>query len=227
MATQVKKIEGAKDSVTINAPNMLIVSVPIRGTVNYVSNNFGEEARQQMQEDQALGSVDKPARGGKRGPKEPKDFKKGYEQSMHRSTEGWYGIPVIAFRSALVRAAQLCGVEMTRAKMCVFVVADGFDSDGKGLVQIRKGTPEQFIAPVRNSGGKVDLRSRGRFAPGWESTVTLKYDADFMSQASVINLLSRAGSQVGIGAGRPFSTMSVGQGWGEFEIVTDVAAAAE
>jgi hypothetical protein len=207
------KKQAANDHVVINAPNMQIMKVPIRGTVNFVSNNFGEEARQQMEEDQKRGSVDK----GK-NKRQPKDFEKGFRESLHQSTEGWYGVPVIAFRSSMVRAASLCGIEMTRAKMCIFVECDGFDKKGKGLVRITKGEPEMFIEPVRNTGGKPDLRSRGRFAPGWEAIVTIRYDADFLSKGSAINLLARAGAQVGIGAGRPFSTMSVGQGWGEFEI---------
>jgi hypothetical protein len=33
-----------------------------------------------------------------------------------------------------------------------------------------------------------------------------------------VNLLDRAGQQVGIGAGRPFSKKSVGQGWGTFSV---------
>jgi hypothetical protein len=214
-----KKQSQANDHVIINAPNMHIMKVPIRGTTNFVSNNFGEEARQQMEDDQRRGSVDKPAAGGRSAKKPPKDFEKGFRESLHKSTEGWYGIPVIAFRSAMVRAAQLCGIEMTRAKMCVFVECDGFDKEGKGLVRITKGEPEQFIAPVRNAGGKPDLRARGRFAPGWEAIVTMRFDADFLSKQSAINLLARAGAQVGVGAGRPFSTMSVGQGWGEFQII--------
>ena len=214
-----EKVKNADDRVEIKAPNMKVCRVKIRGTTNYVSNNFGAEAAEEMKITQEQGSVDKVP-GKAKGKRAPKDFSKGYRDSLHESADDWYGIPVIAFRAAMVRAAQLCGIEMTRAKMCVFVEADGFEEDGKGLVKITKGKPEQFVVHVRNSGGKVDLRSRGRFAPGWEATVSIKFDADFMSQESVVNLLQRAGSQVGIGAGRPFSTMSVGQGWGEFQIVT-------
>lgn len=216
----------ANDRVVINAPNMQTALVAILGTTNYVTNNFGAEAAEQMRADQERGSVDKPAGGGRSKKKPPKDFEKGYRDSLHQSTEGWYGIPVIAFRAACVRAAQLCGIEMTRAKMCIFVKADGFDADGKGLVRITKGEPEMFVAPVRNSGGKIDMRARGRFAPGWEATVSLQFDADFMSLSSAVNLLARAGEQVGVGAGRPFSTMSSGQGWGQFTVNTEAKSGA-
>jgi hypothetical protein len=51
--------------------------------------------------------------------------------------------------------------------------------------------------------------------------VTLQFDGDFMSVDSAVNLLHRAGVNVGVGAGRPFSKMSAGQGWGTFEIRPD------
>lgn len=213
-----KKSEG---SVVIQAPNFRLVKIQIEGTANYVSNAFAEEAKNMMAEDQKKGSVDKK-RGAK---KEPKDFQKGYEGSMHRSVDGWHGIPCVAFRAAMVRAASLVGVEMTRAKMCVFVMADGIDSQGQALVKITKGKPERFDAYVRNSNGSADIRARARFAPGWRATVTIRYDADFLSDASVVNLLHRAGLQVGVGAGRPFSEKSTGQGWGTFQLVEEKGAA--
>lgn len=77
---------------------------------------------------------------------------------------------------------------------------------------------EPFLKHVRNSNGSTDIRSRARFAPGWECVVPIKYDADFLSAESVSNLLNRAGISVGVGAGRPFSTMSVGQNWGTWEL---------
>jgi hypothetical protein len=211
-----KKASGPGDVIVISAPSTKEVRVPIIGTSNYVSNAFSQEAKNIMENDMARGDVDKARGSAKKRP--PKDFDAQYEGSLHRSTEGWYGIPVIAFRAAMVRAASLCGVEMTRAKMCVFVLADGNTPDGVGLVRITRGEPEQFRMAVRNNGGGTDIRARGRFAPGWEATVRILFDEEFLSAQSVVNLLARAGVSVGVGAGRPFSTMSVGQGWGTFSV---------
>ena len=219
-----KKVE-VGEVITIKSPNFRIVPVPIRGTSIFVSNNFAEEMKNQMADDMRKGSVDKKKKGTA---KPPKDFEAGYRGSMHQSVEGLQGIPCIAFRSSMVRAAQLCGVEMTRAKMCVFVEADAFDSEGRGLVLFTKGEPEYFEAYVRNSNGGPDIRARARFARGWEATVRIRYDADFLSSTSVVNLLLRAGISVGVGAGRPFSQMSVGQNWGTFEVCEgEMQAAAE
>lgn len=211
------KKSSATDTVVINPPKYEIVRVPICGTANYVMNKFSDEACRMMKEVQERGSQDRPARKKKA----PKNFEEGYRGSMHVAVDGWHGIPCIAIRAAMVRACSLVGIEMTKAKMCLSVEPDGFDRDGDGLVRITKGEPEQFEKPVRNDNGSADIRSRARFAPGWEATITLKFDAEFLSKSSVVNLLERAGVQVGVGAGRPFSTKSVGQNWGTFRVVAD------
>ena len=216
--------------VTIKPPRNEFVPVLIRGTSNYVSNKFSDEAKNMMMQDQMRGEVDK----SRKKKREPKNFEAGFRGSLHvlvsdkdgKPLKDCYGIPCVAFRAAMVRAASLCGVEMTKAKMCVFVMPDGFDAEGNGMVLITRGAPERFDAFVRNDNGSADIRARGRFAPGWEATVTIQYDADFLSADSAVNLLARAGVNVGVGAGRAFSKDSVGQSWGSFEVLTDAQQAA-
>jgi hypothetical protein len=203
-------------TVTINPPKVERITLLIRGDAPFVSNNFSQEAADMMAADQERGEVDK----SKKPKRAPKDFEAGYRGSLHQSADGkWYGIPCVAFRAAMVRAASLCGVEMTKAKMTVFVMPDGFSNEGKGLVKITKGKPAMFKGPVRNANGSIDIRSRGRFDVGWECEVTIEYDSDFISASSVGNLLARAGRNVGVGAGRAFSTDSVGMGWGSFNVM--------
>lgn len=210
----------AKDTipmhVVIRPPNYQVAVHTIAGDVPLVLNNFSEEAKRHMQENMELGSKSKQTKAKK----EPRDFEAEYKGSMHVSTEGWYGIPCSAFRSALIRACSTCGVVMTQAKMCIFIEADGFEEvTGKPLVKITKGKPAKFIDYVRNSNGSPDLRARARWAPGWEIKLRVKYDADLYSLSTVTNLLTRAGVSVGICAGRPFSSNSAGQGWGTFTIL--------
>lgn len=113
----------------------------------------------------------------------------------------------------------MVGVEMTKAKQCFFIEADGFDAEeGKPLVKITKGKPAKFIDYVRNTNGSTDLRARGRWSAGWECNLRIRYDADLFSDKTVVNILLRAGMTVGVGAGRPFSTASAGQGWGTFTL---------
>jgi hypothetical protein len=55
----------------------------------------------------------------------------------------------------------------------------------------------------------------------WASKLRVKYDTDQFTVHDVINLVSRVGMQVGIGAGRPDSKASAGMGFGQFEVVPE------
>ena len=189
----------------------------LRGTSSYVSNKFSSEAREMMRAKMVAGSQAK--KGAKR---EGKDFDAAYEGSMHRLYDGSYGVPATCFRQAMVSACRIVGFKMTLAKLALFVLSDGEEDDPGNpvpLVRFAKGTPEKFEAPTRNETGVADIRARGRWAPGWEIKLRIQYDADMFTAADVRNLLVRVGTQVGIGAGRPDSKTSCGQGWGTFEVV--------
>lgn len=215
MSQSTKKAGKMAQVVTISAPNMETVALRIRGDAPYVQHRFGQKAFTQMMATQAAGSV---AKKGKK--REPKDFDLLYREAQHVSTEGWWGMPAAAFRNALVSACRVCGFQMTKAKLSVFVEADGFEDDGQPLIKITKGEPHPFDAVVRNETGVADIRRRPMFDPGWEAVVRIRYDADMFTQVDVANLLLRVGCQVGIGEGRPDSKKSTGMGWGTFQLVS-------
>jgi len=205
-------------ALVIEAPKLEVAEFLIVGSTPYVQNKFSAKARQQMKETQEAGST---AKKGKK--REKKDFKATFEGAMHISEEGWHGIPAPAFRNALISACRVVGFQMTKAKLSVFVLADGFDKDdATPLVRITKGAPKPFdktpILPVRNASGVVDLRARPMWAPGWQAKVRVQYDADQFTVKDVANLLMRVGKQVGIGEGRPDSKSSAGMGWGLFDL---------
>jgi len=198
-------------TIEIKPPNFKVLEVLIAGTAPYVSNRFEFK---DMYDAQLAGEAGKD----KKAKKPPKDFDAGYRASMHRDQKGNIGYqPCVAYKAALVRAGYDLGVDMTRSKTALFVLPDAFSEEGSGLVRIIKGTPERFDAYVRNSNGSADIRARGRWPAGWEVLLRVRYDADLMQEETVANLVHRAGVTIGIGAGRPFSKMSVGQDWGTFE----------
>lgn len=204
-------------NITIQAPRFETASFKIRGTTPYVQNKFSNKAKEQIKETQMAGST------GKKGKKrEAKDFQGCYEAAIHRSNEGWVGIPAPGFRAAMVSACRLVGFQMTKAKLGFFVEPDGIDSeDGTSLVRITKGEPAYHEAAVRNETGVLDMRARPMWMPGWEAEVRIKFDADMFTLTDIANLLLRAGQQVGIGEGRPDSKNSCGMGWGLFTIVEE------
>lgn len=204
-----KKETGA---VTINPPKFEIVELEIEGQDPYVQHKFSAKSRTAMREKQAAGS--KAAKKSK----DARDFDADFRGAQYRSTEGWNGIPCASFRRAMIDACRLVGLEMTKAKMAVFVISDGMDpEDGTQLVKIIGGPPEKHEGMVRNATGVSDIRVRPMWRK-WGAKLRIRYDADILTADAVVNLLNRAGLQIGVGEGRPFSKMSAGCGWGTFSV---------
>lgn len=202
--------------VRITRPKLRTATIQIVGIAPYVQHAFSEKQRKQMEETQRAGQQ---ARGKKN--RAPKEFEAIYEAAKHRARSddgGWLGIPAPAFRNAMISACRLVGYKMTFAKLSVFVEADGFDAiDGTPLVRIA-GEPRIHEASVRNASGVADIRWRPMWDQ-WSAAVRVRWDEDQFSATDVMNLMLRAGLQVGIGEGRPDSPNSNGLGWGRFEIV--------
>ena len=210
-----KKQEESNTNLTVSPPNFITAVFGIRGNAPYVQNKFSEKAKSVMRETQEAGST---SRKGKK--REGKDFRAIFEQSKHRMNgEKCYGIPAGGFRSALISACRVVGFAMTRAKLSIFIVADGFDvDDGTPLVRITKGRPE-YVEHVVRIQQTTDVRARAMWQPGWEARVQVRFDADQFTAQDVANLMVRVGMQVGIGEGRPDSRTSCGMGWGTFDLI--------
>jgi hypothetical protein len=201
--------------ITITPPNLQVAEFIIEGTAPYVQCKFSQKVLNEMKFTQEQGSTAK--KGKKRG---PKDFEALYLGAMHEAEEGWRGIPAAAFRNAMVSSCRICGFAMTRAKLSLFCVADGFDKhDRTPLVKITKGKPQMHEQYVRNASGVADIRAQALWPTGWQAMVRIRFDADQFSLEDVANLMTRVGMQVGVGCGRPDSTDSCGLGFGVFEIV--------
>jgi hypothetical protein len=201
------------ETVRITRPKLRTATIQIVGISPYVQHAFSEKQRKQMEETQRAGQQAR----GKRN-RAPKDFDGVYEAAKHYSKDGWFGIPAPAFRNAMISACRLIGFKMTHAKLSVFVEADGIDrNDGTPLVKII-GEPRIHQATVRNETGVADIRWRPMWEE-WSAAVRVTWDEDQFSATDVMNLMLRAGLQVGIGEGRPDSPNSNGLGWGRFEVV--------
>ena len=209
-----KKDDGV---AVIKAANIVRTTIRIRGTAPFVQNKFSFKARSKMMADMSTPKNEKKAKTER----PPRDYEDDFVQAQHISVAGWNGIPCPAFRAAMIDACRTVGMVMTRAKMAVFVLPDGFDKDdGTPLVRIIGDEPERTESLVRNDNGGADIRIRPMWRE-WEADVSLEFDADMITPESVINLLDRAGRQVGVGEGRPYSKNSVGQGWGTFTVVSE------
>lgn len=204
--------------LTISPPNLQTLELRIVGEAPYMQAKFSEKAKQAMMTKQAAGSV---AKKGTR--RDARDFDADFRAAQHRATEGWAGIPAAALRNACIDACRMVGFQMTRAKMSVFIQPDGFDAgDGTPLVRLIAAEPERTEMATRNATGVVDIRVRPMWRE-WSALVRVTFDADQFTATDVTNLLARAGLQVGIGEGRPFSKSSAGLGFGLFHVEGSVA----
>ena len=109
--------------VRVKPPNFQTNLFRIKGTAPLVICRFSEESRRMMEEKQALG--DQPSAGKKVRP--PKDFEKLYVQARHIAKEGWDGVHAGAFRNGMISACRLTVMQMSKAKLAIFVEPDGWD----------------------------------------------------------------------------------------------------
>ena len=201
------------ETVTISPPKFERMKLRLVGTAPYMQARFAAKAMQAMKAKMEAGPTAK--KGGKR---EARDFDDDFQQAQHISSDGWNGIPAGALRNACIDVCRMVGFKMTHAKMSIFVEADGLDAvDGTPLIQIDAPPPERTDMATRNATGVADIRVRPMWRQ-WAANIVVRFDADQFTASDVVNLLARAGEQVGIGEGRPFSKSSNGLGFGTFRV---------
>lgn len=214
MATQ-KKTE----AIEIKAPNIQVLEFRVTGTAPLMQQRMWKKG--ELMANMALGSTTKSKKK-----REPRDYDRDCEQSLHKSTDGWIGVPAAAFRNACIDVCRMVNFKMTHARMSIFIEADGLDADdGQPLVKLDVGKYERCDMATRNDNGSVDVRSRPMWRK-WGLNLRVRYDADQFTASDVANLVERAGLQVGIGEGRPFSKKSNGMGYGTFTVTTKKSKAA-
>jgi len=201
------------ERISISPPRFQHARLLLLGTAPYMQSRFSQKARRKMAEQMEAGST---AKKGKL--RTPRDFEADFQQAAHVSEDGWYGVPAPAFRCAAIDACRMVGFQMTRAKMSLFIKADGLDAeDGTPLVRLIVDEPERSEMIALNSTGVPDIRVRPMWRT-WSVNLVVTFDADQFTATDVTNLFIRAGQQVGIGEGRPFSKKSYGLGFGLFEV---------
>lgn len=207
-----------EQNIVIKPPKFSTVELLIEGIAPLVVERFSK--KMELMEKMAQG----PSAKNKKE-RTARDYDNEAEEARYRAPEKWEGMNAAAFRAGMISACRLVGFKMTLAKLSVFIEADGFDAkDGIPLIRIY-GQSETFTAHTRNATGVVDVRSRPMYRQ-WAANLRIRFDADQFQVSDVINLISRVGLQVGIGAGRPDSKSSSGCGWGMFRVVESDGAPA-
>lgn len=200
-----------EETCVITPPKFGVVDLIIEGVAPLVVERFSKKAELMAKMAEGQSAKNKKNR-------DARDYDREAEEARYRSADGWEGMNAAAFRAAMISACRLVGFKMTLAKLSTFVEADGFDlNDGVPLVRVY-GESQTYTAHTRNATGVIDIRSRPMYR-SWAAKLRVRYDMDQFKMADVLNLVSRCGLQVGIGAGRPDSKASAGCGFGLFQVV--------
>ena len=202
------------------------------GMSQLVVHNFDEKSRQQMLEQQ-LGPS--PTKKKDRKPRCPEQE---YVESLHwvkgdkpsfeydeqnkkwifdkksitrLVSKGTFGIPLTAFKGAIVSSCRSTGYHMTEMRQMVFVSSD----DDSEYAIIRGSVPQCREDIVRIDGGRTPMvRFRPYFDP-WETTIIVEHNRDLITEEQVVNLFQTAGFSVGVMEGRP---EKAALGWGRWKV---------
>jgi hypothetical protein len=188
MATK-KPVEQA---ITLPALNILFLKLRLRGDSPLICHAWSEKAKREM--------LDKQMKVAKQA-KAAKDPQADYEASLYKLPDGGFGFPAVAFKGAAVSAcSSIAGVTKVEARGAFHIVGD--------MVKI-EGTPTPREDMVRLNGLTADIRHRGEFRE-WAAEITLRYNANVLSPAEILNLFNTAGFAVGVGEWRPEKDGSFG-----------------
>jgi len=215
LPTRITKATKVVEKLTISKPKLAVATFDLTGISAYVQLRFSQKARESFRNSMLLGEA-----GKKNIPKrEARNFDQEFLDAMYEFHDGSRGIPASAFRNACIDACRMANFQMTKAKMSIFIEEDGQDKlEPIPLVKITTGTPVKFEAVVRNDSGVIDIRTRALWNKPWGCVLKVTFDTTQFVLEDVFNLLLRAGQQVGVGEGRPFSKDSCGCGWGRFSV---------
>ena len=162
------------------------IVVRVRGTAPLLMHKFSEKSRKEM--------LDKMQGKAKSSKRELRDPERDYKESMYIRDDGAYGFPALAFKNAVVTAANDAGIQKVLARRAFRVI-------GHEFVKI-EGEPTMREDTVRVGMGSTDLRYRAEFHD-WSTDIRLVFNEGVISLEQLVNLFRIAGFGVGVGDWRP------------------------
>ena len=169
-------------AIKIEPPNFVVMRIPIIGDSPYVPHKQDVEV---VKVAQHIGQKVKV--------KKERDLDAEYESCFYRDYDGDYAIPGSAFHAAICSATlDLDKIFKTTIRRNIHVAEE--------FVKLEYGEIRRREDIVRQSGKTraPDLRVRPEFT-NWSTTITIRFDADVISQESMLNLIALAGAKIGVG----------------------------
>lgn len=194
----------AKKEVGIELPplDLRLMEVTIVGDSPLIVHRWDEKQKRQILDKE----MKRPSAG-----KEAKDPVADFESSLYRLGDGGYGFPSVGFKSAAVTAGtSVAGLTKVAARQAFHILGEDVDVVGTfpgtkarlNLARIGGGAPSMREDTVTVNMGSATMRYRGEFSD-WHAKLLVKFNANVMSEAQILNLLNVAGFAVGVGEWRP------------------------
>lgn len=176
-----------KKTNVIELPELKLSQIQIQliGRTPLVVHQFSQKEKMKM-----LGVQTGKAKSGK----EARDPEQEYRDSLYVKPDGKYGFPAVAFKCAVVNAANDAGMQKTMMRRAFHVIGDE-------LLEIQ-GEPHMREDVVRIGMDVAMVRFRGEFTQ-WSVNVPIVYNQGIISLEQIVNLFRIAGFGVGVGEWRP------------------------
>ena len=183
----------AKDApMHIPELNIQMMTLELEGDSALICHAWSKKAKEEM-----LAKQMKKAKQAK----EAKDPDRDYQESLYHLSDGGYGFPAVAFKSAAVDAcSHIQGVTKVEARGAFHIIGD--------MIKI-EGEPRMREDMVRIAMGTADIRYRGEF-PVWSCTLQIRFNANVLSEEQIRNLFNVGGFAIGVGEWRPQKDGSFG-----------------
>jgi len=181
------------------------ISFWIRGTAPLIQHAWSEKALRMLR---------MTAAERKKQPKVARNPEEEALAAMYVTDDGEPGLPMLAFKSALISAAHKdLGIEKTLVRKSLFLPAASYSANL--IAPLVADAPEIREDIVRVGANQTDMRYRPEFK-NWAVRVIVEIDSDMLNEQDVVNLVNRAGFSVGVGEWRP----EKGGEFGRFEFDT-------
>ncbi len=193
------KVKVAKEAITevINVPSIAIGVVPatVLGNSDLIMHAWDVKSKRQIE--------DKQQKKASRGQREARDPEAEYLAARYVDSKGLECIPARHFKNAMVGAATfLPDVTQKLIKGAVYVQGDLLP-----ILSARTGKPlksqrRDDMVRIGGMSKTADVRYRPAYVD-WKVDLKIEFDSSVFSVEQVINLLNRAGFNVGVGEWRP------------------------
>ena len=190
--------------VTLEEMQQSVLTTRIQGISPFIQHKWSKKAEQEMRDKHAGVRVKNRA---------IRDPEQEFREAAYVCEDGRFGFPSGGIKACLIGAAHKdIGLEKTLLRKSLFIIPD---DPINNLSALETDDPFMREDHVRIGSGSADLRYRPEFR-NWGMVLSFEFDAQALTQNTILNLIQRAGFGVGLGEWRP----EKGGEYGRFEVDT-------